>query len=469
MKPEMSANIASYLEIHRQRMLDELCDLLRIPSVSADSKHRDDVRSAAQWLMERISELGLEPELWETRGHPVVFAEHLVDKNLPTLLMYGHYDVQPPDPLELWDTPPFEPTIKTTSIHPEGAIFARGACDDKGQMYMHIKALEVLKAQGGGLPCNIKLLIEGEEEVGSAHLAETIQEHRNRLDCDLVLISDTDMISRELPSICVGLRGLSYLEVRVDGPSRDLHSGMYGGAVDNPANVLARMIAKLHDDQGRIAIPGFYDEVAELSQQERAALSRAPFNENEYRESIGLSAVFGEAGYSVPERVSIRPSLDVNGMWSGYTGEGAKTVLPATAHAKISMRLVPDQNPRKLTELCANYLKQIAPPTVKVTITPHHGGMPYVAPLDTPAYQAASEAMQMTFGIEPVPVRGGGSIPIVPLFEELLGAKSLLMGFGLASDAIHSPNEHYGVFNFFKGIETLSVFLNQYSTSSERA
>ncbi|MCH8547019.1 MAG: dipeptidase [Cryomorphaceae bacterium] len=447
-----------YIKANKDRFLNELIELLKIPSISADSAYAGDVKRAADMVAIRLKEAGIpKVEVVETPGHPVVFGEKIIDPSLPTVMVYGHYDVQPPDPVELWDSPPFEPVIKKTDIHPDGAIFARGACDDKGQMYMHVKALELLN-NNNELPCNVKLMIEGEEEVGSANLAWFIENQREKLDCDIILISDTGIIDNQTPSICVGLRGLSYVEVEVTGPNRDLHSGLYGGAAPNPLNLLSKMVASLQDDKGRITVKGFYDDVEVLSTEMREELGRAPFNEEDFKNSIGINGVVGEADYSVPERMSIRPTLDVNGMWGGYTGEGAKTVIPSKAYAKISMRLVPFQDPDKITDLFVKHFESIAPEGVTVKVTPHHGGVPYVAPTDTPAYMAASDAMESAYGKKPVPVRSGGSIPIVALFEEKLGAKSILMGFGLNSDAIHSPNEHYGLFNYFIGIETIAKF-----------
>ncbi len=447
-----------YIKANKDRFLNELIELLKIPSISADSAYTGDVKRAADMVAMRLKEAGIpKVEVVETPGHPVVFGEKIIDPSLPTVMVYGHYDVQPPDPVELWDSPPFEPVIKKTDIHPDGAIFARGACDDKGQMYMHVKALELLN-NNNELPCNVKLMIEGEEEVGSANLAWFIENQREKLDCDIILISDTGIIDNQTPSICVGLRGLSYVEVEVTGPNRDLHSGLYGGAAPNPLNLLSKMVASLQDDKGRITVKGFYDDVEVLSTEMREELGRAPFNEEDFKASIGINGVIGEADYSVPERMSIRPTLDVNGMWGGYTGEGAKTVIPSKAYAKISMRLVPFQDPDKITDLFVKHFESIAPEGVTVKVTPHHGGVPYVAPTDTPAYMAASDAMESAYGKKPVPVRSGGSIPIVALFEEKLGAKSILMGFGLNSDAIHSPNEHYGLFNYFIGIETIAKF-----------
>lgn len=446
----------------QKRYLDQWMAFLKIPSVSADPKYKDDVAKAAEWVKNALVEVGcLHTEIIQTPGHPIVYGEHLIDQNLPTVLVYGHYDVQPPDPVDLWDSPPFEPVIKNTDLHPQGAVFARGACDDKGQMFMHIKAFEVMKKEGL-LGCNIKFMIEGEEEVGSDNLEDFVKKNKSKLDCDVILISDTGMISNEQPSISTGLRGLSYMEVTVTGPNRDLHSGLYGGSVANPINILCEMISQLHDDQKRITIPGFYDKVEELSQNERDAMAEAPFNLDEFKNSIGINEVVGEQGYSNEERRSIRPTLDVNGIWGGYTGEGAKTVIPSKAHAKISMRLVPDQNWNEISELFSSHFKSIAPKGVTIEVQTHHGGFAYVTPTDNLAYQAAHQAYLDTFGIEPIPCRGGGSIPIVPMFEKELGVKSILMGFGLDSDAIHSPNEHYGLFNFFRGIETIPKFYEHY-------
>lgn len=452
-----------FINQNKDRFLNELLDLLRIPSVSADSRHKEDVKKAAGFIQAKLQEAGADrAEIYETKGHPIVYGEKLVSENAPTVLVYGHYDVQPPDPLELWESPPFEPVIKKTEIHPDGAIFARGSCDDKGQVYMHVKAFEAMMA-AGELACNIKFIIEGEEEVGSDNLEIFLEENKDMLANDIVLVSDTGIIANDVPSITVGLRGLSYLEIEVTGPNRDLHSGLYGGAVPNPINVLAEMIASLKDDKKHITIPGFYNDVLELTAEERAAMARAPFNLEDYKKSIGLSDVEGEEGYSTLERASIRPTLDVNGIWGGYTGEGAKTVIASKAYAKISMRLVPHQDPDKITELFQKHFESIAPPSVKVKVTPHHGALPAVTPTDSPAYLAAAKAMKETFGKEPVPFRGGGSIPIVALFEQILDSKTVLMGFGLDSDAIHSPNEHYGVFNYFKGIETIPLFFKYFS------
>lgn len=450
------------LTTDQERYLKEWMSFLKIPSVSANPAHKSEVAQAAEWVKKALDEVGcLHTEIIPTAGHPIVYGEHLIDKNLPTILVYGHYDVQPPDPIELWDSPPFEPVVKTTTLHPEGAVFARGACDDKGQMFMHIKAFEVMKNEGL-FDCNIKFMIEGEEEVGSDHLEDFVKNNKSKLACDVILISDTGMISKEQPSISTGLRGLSYMEVTVTGPNRDLHSGLYGGSVANPINVLCAMIAQLHDDQNRVTIPGFYDKVEELSQAERAAMAEAPFNLDEFKQSIGINEVVGEAGYSNEERRTIRPTLDANGIWGGYIGEGAKTVIPSKAHAKISMRLVPNQDWNEISELFTSHFQSLAPEGVTIDVETHHGGFAYVTPTDSIAYQAAHQAYLETFGIPPIPSRGGGSIPIVPMFEKELGVKSILMGFGLDSDAIHSPNEHYGLFNFFKGIETIPKFYKHF-------
>lgn len=446
----------------QQRFLEEWMDFLKIPSISADPAHTADVQEAAKWVKNALLQAGCPMvEIIPTEGHPIVYGAYLVDPDLPTVLVYGHYDVQPPDPLELWDSPPFEPIVKTTALHPDGAVFARGACDDKGQMFMHIKAFEMMRSQGP-LSCNVKFMIEGEEEVGSDNLEDFVKANKEKLKCDIILISDTGMIAKDQPSITTGLRGLSYMEVCVTGPNRDLHSGLYGGAVQNPINVLCEMIAQLKDENKKITIPGFYDKVVELLEKERAEMGKAPFDLEGFKSSIGIKEVLGEKGYNTEEHRSIRPTLDVNGIWGGYTGEGAKTVIPSKAYAKISMRLVPNQDWNEISELFTQYFKSLAPVGVEVEIVTHHGGYAYVTPTDTIGYQAAQEAYLETFGTAPVPKRGGGSIPIVPMFEKELGVKSILMGFGLDSDAIHSPNEHYGLFNFFKGIETIPKFYEHY-------
>lgn len=452
--------IKAYIEANRQRFLDELFELLRFPSVSADPAYAGDVQKAAEYVAQKLRDAGAEQvEICPTAGHPIVYGEKIIGSDKPTVLVYGHYDVQPPDPLELWETPPFEPTVR------DGKIFARGACDDKGQFYMHIKALELMQATGT-LACNIKFMIEGEEEVGSDNLPAFIKANKERLAADVVLISDTAMISLDTPSLETGLRGLSYLEVEVTGPNRDLHSGVYGGAVANPITTLAKMIASLHDENNRITIPGFYDNVAELSDAERQALNQAPFDEAEYKADLGLNALWGENGYTTIERTGIRPTLELNGIWGGYTGKGAKTVLPSKAYAKISMRLVPNQDSDEITALFKKHFESIAPDYVTVKVTPHHGGQPAVTPTDSPAYRAAERAIEDAFGKKPVPTRGGGSIPIVSLFEQELGLKTVLMGFGLDSDNLHSPNEKYDIANYFKGIETIPLFHKHFAELS---
>ena len=450
-----------YIDANRDRFLAELLDFLRIPSISADPAYAGSVRQTAEWVADNLRKAGADHvRLEETAGFPIVYGEKMVDPSAPTVLVYGHYDVQPADPLELWDNPPFEPVIK------DGLIFARGACDDKGQVFMHVKAFEAMLASGE-LACNVKFMIEGEEEVGSDNLGLFVASNKDLLKADVILISDTAIIANDIPSIDVGLRGLSYMEVAVQGPNRDLHSGVYGGAVANPINILCQMIASMHDEYNHITIPGFYDGVLELSASDRAAMAQTPFDLDAYQKDLGIQSVHGEKGYSTIERASIRPTLDVNGIWGGYTGEGAKTVLPSMAYAKISMRLVPNQRSEEITRLFTEHFLSIAPKGVKVTVKAHHGGEAYLMPTDSIAYQAASDALAKTFGKEPVPTRGGGSIPIVALFEKELGVKSILMGFGLDSDAIHSPNEHYGLFNFYKGIETIPHFFANYKKLSQ--
>lgn len=453
----------AYIKENKDRFLTELFDLLRIPSVSADPQYAPDVAHAAEWIKEHLEIIGAENvSVEKTAGHPIVYGEKMIDPALPTVLVYGHYDVQPADPVELWDTSPFEPTIKKTEKHPDGAIYARGSCDDKGQMFMHLKAFEAMMVTGE-LPVNVKFMIEGEEEVGSTNLGIYIQEKKDKLKADVILISDTGLIANDIPSITVGLRGLSYVEVEVTGPNRDLHSGLYGGAVANPINVLCEMIDSLTDENGHITIPGFYDKVEVISDEDRAEMAKAPFNQDNFNSSIAIKKESGEKGFSTNERTSIRPALDVNGIWGGYTGEGAKTVLPSKAHAKISMRLVPHQDFEEITELFSKHFESIAPDTVSVKVIPMHGGQGSVVHTNFPAYVAASKAMEKSFGKKPIPVRSGGSIPIVASFETVLGIKSILLGFGLDSDAIHSPNEHYGLFNFYKGIETIPYFYQEYS------
>ena len=454
--------IQSSLQQNKERFVSELMDWLRIPSVSADPNFKNDVLNAAEYLKQQFEKIGMENvELLPTEGYPVVYAEKITDDSKPTVLVYGHYDVQPADPYELWTSPPFEPVVKPTEIHPQGAIFARGACDDKGQVYMHVKALEMMLSNNT-LPCNIKVIIEGEEEVGSAHLGDFLKKYKEKLKADVILVSDTGIINNETPSITNGLRGLCYMEVEVVGPNRDLHSGIYGGGVDNPLNVLCKLIGSLKDDNGHITVENFYDDVLDLSTEERAQINAGPVTVEEFENSIGLPKSFGENGYTLAEQLTIRPTLDVNGIWGGYIGEGAKTVLPGKANAKISMRLVPNQSSKKIAEVFKKHFEKIAPDTVKVKVTEHHGGEPYVTPVDSVEFQAAYKAMEKTFGTQPLAMRNGASIPIVALFEEILGLKTVLMGFGLDSDAIHSPNEHYGLFNYYKGIETIPYFYQYY-------
>ena len=449
--------IHEYIQSNQDRFLSELFDLLRIPSVSADSRHKGDVRKCAEMVKARLLEAGVDKaEICETAGHPIVYGEKFVNPSAPTVLVYGHYDVQPPDPLDLWHTPPFEPTVR------DGKIYARGACDDKGQFYMHVKAFEILKKHDL-LSCNIKFMIEGEEEVGSDNLGLFVKANKEKLKADVILISDTSLISLDQPSITAGLRGLSYMEVEVEGANRDLHSGVYGGAVANPINVLSKMITSLHDENGKITIPGFYDKVVELSAAEREAINKAPFSLEEYKKEIGIEDIVGEKGYTTIERTGIRPTLDCNGIWGGYTGEGAKTVLPSKASAKISMRLVPNQNPDEITQLFTKHFKAIAPKSVRVKVTAHHGGEPAVTPTDSKAFKAASKAFEEVWGKVPIPTRDGGSIPIVALFKKELGLDTVLLGFGLDTDALHSPNEHYGIKNFLIGIETIVAFYKHFS------
>ena len=453
--------IKNYIKTNEKRFIDELIDLLKIPSVSADSKYTQDVARAAEFVKTELIKAGAENvEVCKTAGHPIVYGEKLIDPKLPTVIVYGHYDVQPADPLNLWNSPPFEPVIK------DGLIIARGACDDKGQVYMHVKAFELMM-KTNTLPCNVRFMIEGEEEVGSSNLGAWVKENKHRLKGDVILISDTSIIANDVPSIESGLRGLSYLEVEVTGPNRDLHSGVYGGAVANPIQVLCKMIDSLKDENNHISIPGFYDDVQELTKEERIELNKTPFNLEEYKKDLGIEDVTGETGYSTLERTGIRPTLELNGIWGGYTGEGSKTVLPAKAFAKISMRLIPNQGTDKITKLFSDHFKKIAPKSVKVEVRPHHGGEPVVTPTDSIAFKAASMAMETTFGKKPIPTRGGGSIPIVALFEKELGLKSVLMGFGLDSDNIHSPNEHFGIFNYLKGIETIPLFYKNFTEMSK--
>jgi len=449
--------INNYIETNKEQLLNELLEILRIPSVSADPKYKADVARMAEAVAESLRKAGADNvKVNTTAGHPIVTAEKIIDPSKPTVLCYGHYDVQPADPIDLWDSPPFEPVIK------DGNIYARGACDDKGQVYMHVKAFEAMM-KNNALPCNVKFIIEGEEEVGSPNLATFITNNTELLSCDVILISDTSIIANDVPSVTVGLRGLTYMEVEVVGPNRDLHSGVYGGSVANPINTLCDMISSMIDKNGHITIEGFYDDVELVTDAERKEMAKTPFDLDEYKKDLGVNEVKGEEGYTSLERVSIRPTLDVNGIWGGYTGEGSKTVLPSKAYAKISMRLVPNQQSQKIADLFDKHFNKIAPPYVKVKVTHHHGGEPVVVPLDYPPMQAAIKAMEKTFGKKPIPTREGGSIPIVALFERVLGAKSILMGFGLNSDNIHSPNEKYGLFNYYKGIETLPWFFKYYS------
>lgn len=444
--------IKTYIEQNKERFLNELFGLLRIPSISSLADHKPDMYRAAEYWKKTLLDAGADrAEVYETSGNPVTYGEKIINPALPTILVYAHMDVMPVDPLELWNTPPFEPEIR------DGKIWGRGADDDKGQGFMHAKAFELLM-KSGKLPCNVKFMIEGEEEVGSPNMGSWCEAHKEMLKADVILVSDTSMIASDIPSITQGLRGLAYLEVEVTGPNRDLHSGIFGGAVANPANILAKMIASLHDEKNRVTIPGFYDDVLTVSQPEREAMSMAPFNLDNYKKALDLEEVWGEEGFTTTERTGIRPTLDVCGMWSGYTGEGAKTVLPSKASAKISMRLVPNQDYKVISRQFAEYFVKMAPACVKVKVTDLHGGQGYVAPLDMPAWKAADKAYVDTFGKKPIPTRSGGSIPIISTFEQVLGLKSLLMGFGLESDAIHSPNENYPLGNFFKGIETIARF-----------
>ena len=441
-----------FQEANKDRFLQELLDLLRIPSVSAKSEHNGDMQACAKAVATSLTDAGAQiATIYETEGHPIVYGEIIVDPSFPTVLVYGHYDVQPADPLELWHSGPFDPTII------DGKIFARGACDDKGQFYMHVKALEIM-TKTNSMCTNVKFVIEGEEEIGSPNLATFVKANKDLLKADVILISDTAMISMDNPSIDIGVRGLSYIEIEVTGPNRDLHSGVYGGAVANPITILSKMIAACHDENNHITIPGFYDDVIESTDTERAKMAEAPFDLNEFKQDLGIANVWGEKGYSTNERTGIRPTLEVNGIWGGYTGEGAKTVLPSKAFAKISCRLVPNQSSTVITEKVLNYFKSIAPDNVTVSAFEHHGGEPYITPIDSHEYQSAAKAIATTFGKDPIPVRGGGSIPICSLFEQALGLKIVFMGFGLDSDNLHSPNEKYDIVNFYKGIETIPYF-----------
>ncbi len=455
-------SINKYIIENQEKFINELFDLLRIPSVSADPKFKDDVFAAADFVKESLEQAGADKvELCQTPGYPIVYGEKIIDAALPTVLVYGHYDVQPADPYDLWDSPPFEPVIKKTERHPDGAIFARGSADDKGQFYMHVKAFEAMMASGD-MPCNIKFMIEGEEEVGSENLDTFVKANKEKLQADVIVVSDTHMISLENPSVTVGLRGLAYMQVEVVGPNRDLHSGTYGGAVGNPINILCKMIASIQDKNNHITIPGFYDKVEEYDSDYREQLNKAPFDLNAYKKELDIADVHGEAGYTTVERVGIRPTLDVNGIWGGYTGEGAKTVLPSKAYAKISMRLVPNQDHKEIAKLFEAHFKSIAPASVKVKVTPHHGGAAAVVPTDSPGYRAADAAILEAFGKNAIPTREGGSIPICALFQKELGLDPILLGFGLDTDALHSPNEHYGVKNYLMGIETIALFFKHF-------
>ncbi|MBN2212968.1 MAG: dipeptidase [Bacteroidales bacterium] len=450
------SNIQSYIKENQTRFLDELFGFLRIPSISPEPKHKKDMLSAAEYVRKAILQAGADHAgIVSTDGNPVVYGEKTIRKDKPTILIYGHYDVMPAEPLDLWKSPPFEPEIR------DGRIYARGANDDKGQLYMHVKAFEYL-VRSRALQCNVRFLIEGEEETGSESLKKFCIQNKEMLSADIILVSDTSMLDEDTPSITVGLRGICYFEVKVSGPNRELHSGLYGGAVVNPANALARIITRLTDEQYRINIPGFYDDVMEIPQSERNEMKKTPFKLEEFKESIGITGTAGEKGYTTLERLGIRPSLDVNGIWGGYTGEGTKTIIPADAYAKISTRLVPNQDPEKIRVLFENYLAQIAPEGVHVTVKYLHGGPGYMAPVNSDAYRAASMAYEKVFRKKPLPVRSGGSIPIIAEFEKILGLKSILMGFGLESDAIHSPNENFRLNVFFKGIETISHFYGFY-------
>lgn len=453
----MMTHREKYIEENKERFLSELFGLLHIPSISSVAENKPDMYRAAEYWKNLLLDAGADKaEIFETDGNPVTYGEKIIGTEKPTVLVYGHMDVMPVDPVNLWVSPPFEPEIR------DGKIWGRGAQDNKGQSFMHAKAFELMM-RTHTLPCNVKFMIEGEEEIGSLHLGNWCEQHKEMLKADVILVSDTSMIARDIPSITTGLRGLAYWQVEVTGPNRDLHSGLYGGAVANPINVLAKMIAEMTDEHGRITIPGFYDDVLEVSDEERAMLARAPFNEEKYKKSIGISELFGEAGFSTTERTGIRPSFDVCGIWGGYTGEGAKTVMPSKAFAKISCRLVPNQEHGKIAELFKKHFEGIAPKTVKVEVTPLHGGQAYVCPIDLPAYQAAEKAYLDTYGKRPVPVRSGGSIPIITTFEQVLGIKSILMGFGLETDAIHSPNENFSLEQFFNGIRTIPLFYKYFA------
>lgn len=441
-----------YIKENKERFLEELFELIRIPSISSISDHKDDMVKAAEYWKEAIINAGADKAVvLPTEGNPVVYGEKIIDPSLPTVLVYGHYDVMPVDPLDLWNTDPFEPVVK------DDIIWARGADDDKGQAFMHAKAFEAM-VKTDSLPCNVKFMIEGEEEIGSVNLGAFCDEHKEMLTADIILVSDTGMLADDIPTITTGLRGLAYWEVEVTGPNRDLHSGIFGGAVANPINVLAKMIADMMDENGHITIPGFYDDVLEVSDDERALMAQAPFDFDAYKKSIDVEELQGEKGFTPMEHTGIRPTFDVCGIWGGYTGEGAKTVLPSKAHAKISSRLVPDQNNEKIADLFIKHFEAIAPKSVKVEVKSLHGGQAYVCPIDIPAYKAAEKALMDIYNKQAVPVRSGGSIPIISTFEEKLGLKSLLLGFGLESDAIHSPNENYPLKQFYNGIDAITMF-----------
>jgi acetylornithine deacetylase/succinyl-diaminopimelate desuccinylase-like protein len=456
--------IKEYIDKNKERFLNELFELIKIPSISSHTDHKPDMFRAAEYWKTAIINAGADrAEIFETDGNPIVYGEKIIDPSLPTVLSYGHYDVMPVDPLEQWVSHPFEPEVR------DGKIYARGADDDKGQSFIHLKAFELM-VKTGTLPCNVKFMIEGEEEIGSASLKTWCANNKDLLKSDIIIVSDTGMISETVPSITTGLRGISCLEVEVSGPSHDLHSGLYGGAVANPVNILCKLIASLHDERGRVKVAGFYDDVEQVENEERRELAKAPFSMEEYRKAINIKETWGEIGYTVPERTGIRPSLDVNGIWGGYTGEGSKTIIPAKASAKISMRLVPNQDYEKIMELFQSHFESLAPAYVTVKVTPGHGGHGYVSPINSPGYKAACRAVSESFGLAPVPFRSGGSIPVISTFERILGVKSVLLGFGLESDAIHSPNENFPISNFYKGIETIPLFykyfVEEYSRKS---
>ena len=450
-------HVKQYIDDHKDRFLQELFGLIRIPSISSVAEHKEDMIKAAEYWRKSLREAGCDKsEIFPTDGNPIVYGEKIINPALPTVLVYGHYDVMPVDPVEQWLSQPFKPEVR------DGKIYARGADDDKGQSFMHAKAFELM-IRTNTLPCNVKFMIEGEEEVGSMNIAPFCTQHKEMLKSDIILVSDTGMIALNTPSITIGLRGLAYMEVEVTGPNIDLHSGIFGGAVANPINALTKMIGSLTDENGRITIPGFYDDVMEITREERDEMAKAPFDEEAYKKHLDVDELYGEAGFTTKERTGIRPTLDVNGIWGGYTAEGTKTVLPSKAYAKVSMRLVPNQDYFKIGELFEKHLIAIAPKTMKVKVQAHHGGQAYVSPIDTIGYMAASKAIETALGQKPIPVRSGGSIPIIPQFEEILGVKTILLGFGLESDACHSPNENYPLDNFFKGIETIVYFYGYFA------